>query len=286
VPLNANSDILDKAFGSFTTISSTSGVTSLTLDQVQNMCIKSTTSAFLANVTYRIPSGIAGQWVVQNQSGSSAFTLTVNNAAGGTSVTIPIGTVRSIYSDGTNVVYADTPSSGEFVNATVSGTLTVGGVLALSGSDLDGVATQLEALDGSDNTLVMTPLRTKQAVGVSNSPFVKTAINASGDAPIFACRAWVNFDGTVNPPTIRSSGNVSSVTRSSTGLYVVNFSTALPNSNYAVVYGGNQSVNGADTTRAVISSMSSTTTSHTLQTGSGASSGRFNFALVSVAIFG
>lgn len=178
VPLNANSDILDKAFGSFTTISSTSGVTSLTLDQVQNMCIKSTTSAFLANVTYRIPSGIAGQWVVQNQSGSSAFTLTVDNAAGGTSVTIPIGTVRSIYSDGTNVVYADTPSSGEFVNATVSGTLTVGGTFTLGGGNLTGVSSQAQAQAGTDNTTLMTPLRTHESVAAAPTLNTSAVLNA------------------------------------------------------------------------------------------------------------
>ena len=158
VPLNANADILDKALGSFTTITTTSGIRDLTSDEVQNMCIKSTTSAFTANVTYRIPSGIAGQWVVQNQSATSVFTLTVSNVAGGTSVTVPISTVRSIYSDGTNVVYADTPASGDFVNATVSGTLTLGG------GDLTGVATQAEAEAGTNNNHVMTPLRAAQAI--------------------------------------------------------------------------------------------------------------------------
>lgn len=45
-------------------------------------------------------------------------------------------------------------------------------------------------------------------------------------------KAWVNFDGTTG--TIRGSFNVSSVTRSSTGVYVVVYTTAMPNANYAV----------------------------------------------------
>jgi hypothetical protein len=60
----------------------------------------------------------------------------------------------------------------------------------------------------------------------------KAAINATGDAPIYACRAWVNFDGT-GTVAIRASGNVSSVTDNGEGDYTVNFATAMPDANYA-----------------------------------------------------
>lgn len=52
-----------------------------------------------------------------------------------------------------------------------------------------------------------------------------------GDAPIYACRAWVNFDGT-GTVAIRASGNVSSITDNGTGDYTVNFTTAMPDANY------------------------------------------------------
>jgi hypothetical protein len=61
---------------------------------------------------------------------------------------------------------------------------------------------------------------------------VKSATNATGSAPIYACRAWVNFDGANG--SIRASGNVSSVTRNATGLYTVNLATAMPDSNYSI----------------------------------------------------
>jgi hypothetical protein len=64
---------------------------------------------------------------------------------------------------------------------------------------------------------------------------ITDALNASGSAPIYACRAWVNFDGTTLPGTIRASGNVSSVTRSGAGQYLVNFSTALPDTAYSTL---------------------------------------------------
>ena len=52
-----------------------------------------------------------------------------------------------------------------------------------------------------------------------------------GSAPAYACRAWVNFNGT-GTVTIRASGNVSSITDNGTGDYTVNFTTAMPDANY------------------------------------------------------
>jgi hypothetical protein len=48
-------------------------------------------------------------------------------------------------------------------------------------------------------------------------------------------KAWVNFNGTTSPGTIRSSYNVSSVTKNATGDYTVNFASALADANYSVV---------------------------------------------------
>ena len=49
----------------------------------------------------------------------------------------------------------------------------------------------------------------------------------------FRCRAWVNFDGTGTVP-IRDSGNVSSISDGGSGNYTVNFTTDMPDTNYAV----------------------------------------------------
>ena len=56
--------------------------------------------------------------------------------------------------------------------------------------------------------------------------------NASGSAPVYAARAWVNFNGT-GTVAIRASGNVSSITDLGVGNYVINFATAMPDANYA-----------------------------------------------------
>lgn len=48
----------------------------------------------------------------------------------------------------------------------------------------------------------------------------------------YGCRAWVNFNGT-GTPAIRASGNVSSITDVSTGVFTINFTNAMPDTNYA-----------------------------------------------------
>jgi hypothetical protein len=58
------------------------------------------------------------------------------------------------------------------------------------------------------------------------------ALNVTGTAPKYACRAWVNFNGT-GTVAIRASGNVSSITDEGVGDYTVNFTTAMPDANYA-----------------------------------------------------
>jgi hypothetical protein len=56
----------------------------------------------------------------------------------------------------------------------------------------------------------------------------------TGGAPLYyAARAWVNFNGATG--AIRAAVNVSSVTRTATGRYTINFSTAMPDANYCVV---------------------------------------------------
>lgn len=63
-------------------------------------------------------------------------------------------------------------------------------------------------------------------------------------ATAFGCRAWVNFNGQ-GTVTIRASGNVSSITDNNTGNYSINFTTAMPDTNYSCVSSTNQGTNAA-----------------------------------------
>jgi hypothetical protein len=51
-------------------------------------------------------------------------------------------------------------------------------------------------------------------------------------ATAYGCRAWINFDGT-GTPSIKASGNVSSITDYGVGDFGINFTTAMPDTNYA-----------------------------------------------------
>ena len=75
---------------------------------------------------------------------------------------------------------------------------------------------------------------TESAISTPNNALIKSALNAGGNAPVYACRAWVNFNGRTYTPTIRMSGNVSSLTYNNDGDYTVNFMTAMPDENYSL----------------------------------------------------
>jgi len=108
VPLNANFGYIDAALGG-NTAKSVAGVgvspVVLTTSEYQNMTL--TFSGILtANVTYQIPAGVGGQWIVRNGT-SGSFTLTIGSVGGGTSFVVPQGFSRTVYSDGTNIRAAD-----------------------------------------------------------------------------------------------------------------------------------------------------------------------------------
>jgi hypothetical protein len=107
-----------------------------------------------------------------------------------------------------------TVKANTFVDGAGGNTATINGITP-------ALSSQAQAEAGTDNTTQMTPLR------------VRNAFNATGTAPTYACRAWVNFNGT-GVVAIRASGNVSSITDNGVGDYTINFTTAMQDADYAV----------------------------------------------------
>jgi hypothetical protein len=66
-------------------------------------------------------------------------------------------------------------------------------------------------------------------VSVFNSFLMNSGYGSAATA--YGCRAWVKFSGSSG--SINGSGNVSSVSDNGTGNFTVNFSTAMPDTNYA-----------------------------------------------------
>ena len=95
------------------------------------------------------------------------------------------------------------------------------------------LADATEAAAGTNGTNALTPLR------------LRDALAATGSAPIYACRAWVNFNGT-GTVAIRGSGNVSSITDNGVGIYTVNFTSAMPDVNYSTVVTSRATTNGTN----------------------------------------
>ena len=89
-------------------------------------------------------------------------------------------------------------------------------------------------VDGATQTLTNKTL-TSPTLTTPNIDSAQFA-TVSGTAPIYPCRAWVNFNGT-GTVAIRASGNVTSITDNGTGDYTVNFTTAMPDANYSPVSG-------------------------------------------------
>jgi hypothetical protein len=100
------------------------------------------------------------------------------------------------------------------------------------------VSSVLNAIPGTAGSVGTTYLANASVTNdklslAANASNIMTALNASGSAPIYAARAWVNFNGT-GTVAIRASGNVTSITDNGTGDYTVNFTVAMSDANYVV----------------------------------------------------
>jgi hypothetical protein len=116
-----------------------------------------------------------------------------------------------------NIINAGGASDGFSQTGGNDGTLVVN--VGPTGSK---VAAMSFAADGTP-TLVKGP-----TIGSAPTPI------PAGTAPLYGCRAWCRFDGTAtgtNAPA--AGGNVTSITRLSAGKYTINFTTAMPDANYA-----------------------------------------------------
>ena len=98
--------------------------------------------------------------------------------------------------------------------------ITINGTGTISGVSATGISSAQDLpATGSFTTL-----------GVTGNLSFNSGYGSSAVA--YGCRAWVNFNGQ-GTVAIRASGNVSSITDVGTGTYTANFTTALPDANFA-----------------------------------------------------
>lgn len=106
-------------------------------------------------------------------------------------------------------------------NQLVDSTTTVKGVVRL--------ATESDITNSSE-TAVVTPKK------------LRNALNATGAAPISACRAWVVFTCVSNVVTILNSMNILSVTRLGTSNFKITYATPMPTANNVPLASGQAEV--------------------------------------------
>lgn len=95
---------------------------------------------------------------------------------------------------------------------------------------------------------------------------IKPLLNATGEAPVYACRAWVNFKG-IDTVAINASGNVLSITDNGTGDYTINFDKPMPHTNYCLVGTASQGSTASGATSAnILVEYKGTSTSLALKT--------------------
>lgn len=171
------------------------------------------TGAMAVDVAFTMGSGSGTSWAVNPAS------PVIGNASNLTSGTIPAARFPATLPalSGANLTSLDA--------AQLFGNVDAGRLTSVPGGSLTG-AVDAGLLSGN-----VTQAR------------IATALNAGGIAPIYACRAWVNFNGTgvvsVNPG---ASGNVASITDNGTGDYTINFITNMPDTNFCVVSTGSNDV--------------------------------------------
>lgn len=122
IPMNGDFTIVDKALGSSVSYALTSSNITLTNTDIQNQQIL-LSGTLTANVSIIFPSGKGGSWIVINNT-TGAYTVTAITASTAGFVLIPQSQTSFIYSDGTNIAFADSraSSSGGGGGATGGGT--------------------------------------------------------------------------------------------------------------------------------------------------------------------
>jgi hypothetical protein len=201
VPVNADLDVIDQAFGGLTSLNATGGSATLTDTQYRSL-ILSISGAISASVTYTIPSGKGGQWIVRNSTTDASggpHSIIIASGGGGTSLTIPRTGVVVLYSDGTNIAAAPIGGASGQVIYNSGGVFAGSSNMAFDGTTLTAntIVSQNALSDGIGN------VRTVPA----NSQSSAYTLVATDNGKYIS----ITTGGVIVPPSIFSVGQVVSI---------------------------------------------------------------------------
>lgn len=194
---------------------------------------------------------------------SGPYTITIIPTGGSSGIEMSSGTKYIVYSSGTTIgLVAESTSVGvllaannlsDLTNITTARTNLGLGAMALqdsasvniTGGTISGVTglSAVTSVAGRTGAVVLantdiSGLGTGSTLNAGTSANNLVQLDGSGHIPssvlASTIRAWVTFDGTTSPATIKASSNVSSVINSGSGRYIVNFTTPMTDVNYAL----------------------------------------------------
>lgn len=201
----------------------------------------------------------AKHWTIINNC-TGSYSVIVSTVSGVATAAIPSSTIANVYCDGNLNVTK--------LQSTQLASTTQAGIVQLN--------------DTLTSTSVVQALTANQGKLLQDTKLNKTDIIAPGNPPLFACRAWVNFNGT-GTVVILASGNVSSITDNGVGDYKINFTTQMVDNNYAA--SGSVSNRGSSDSQSVIlSGLASNGVSVYCQYGGDNTAGRFDPTTVCVQV--
>lgn len=200
----------------------------------------------------------------------------------GSDVTLPYASQSEIF--GTHTTFSGSHSD----TATTINLASVSGISAGDYVVGEGIASGTTVSSvGASSVVISTGLDT-DGVGISGgepiSFYKSNKVLSPGLVAGALCRAWVNFYGGPSSVYIRASHNVSSITDSGTGQYIVNFTTAMPDANYCT----NATAKGSAADGRAFTSLSSANATYTttaVQVGTYLVSTGTDMPLVCVSIF-
>jgi hypothetical protein len=238
----------------FTYLTSPSGTDAMTATAALGMSAYVTGQRFF----FLAPSTNTGACTI-NINAIGAKAITKNGTTALTAGDIVNGAVIQIVYDGTEFQLVS-PSAASTVSSFNAGTtgltpstattgaVTLAGTLAVSngGTGLTTLTANNVILgNGTSAVQSVAPGTSGNSLVSNGTTWISSPISqlstATGLAPSYSARAWVNFSG-VSTVTINGSGNIASVVRNSTGDYTVTFTTAMPDANFAAVVSGSDDI--------------------------------------------
>jgi len=149
-------------------------------------------------------------------------------------------TGETVEANDLNLLGSPTVAISNIVNADIS----AGAAIALSKLATGALPTAITVASANlvDGTIVDADINASAAI--AGSKLADAGVTAAklsgaqtGAAPIFGVRAWGKFagQGSNGACVVSASGNVTSVSRTASGIYEVVMTTALPDANYAIL---------------------------------------------------